>query len=70
MATDPSPLKSAIEEAAAAPESVAADGVVVRGRSIDDLIKADKYLAEQAAAAKPHRGLRFSRVIPPGARGE
>ncbi len=27
----------------------------------------DSYLASKRAATKPHRGLRFSRVVPPGA---
>lgn len=34
--------------------------------SIDELIKAERHLASQRAAAKSHFGLRMTKLIPPG----
>jgi hypothetical protein len=42
------------------------DGVSGTVMSIDDRIKAAKYLASQTAAARNHQGLRFVKLVPPG----
>ena len=31
------------------------------------LVEADRYLASKEAAKKPNRGLRFNKLVPPGA---
>jgi hypothetical protein len=46
------------------PKEASADGVTVKGHSLPELIQAEKHIAAKAAAKKPHRGLRFSRIIP------
>jgi hypothetical protein len=59
-------LTDEIEENAAAPKRVAIDGVSVDEHSLPDQIDADRYLKGQTAASKPHAGLRFVKLIPPG----
>lgn len=62
----PATIADAIEENAKGPQSVSADGVSVSARPIDEQIKADQYLTGKEAATKAHRGLRFTKLIPPG----
>ncbi len=61
-------LDSTIDEHAAAPAEVSADGVTVKEHGLPDQIAADKHLAAKSARAA-HPRLSFSRVqlIPPGA---
>jgi dihydroorotate dehydrogenase len=59
-----------IADAAAAPQSVSADGVTVTNRSMDDLRKAREELANNSNASKPRRGLLFTKMIPGSARGQ
>jgi len=61
-----SDLTAAIEDAAAKPRSVAIDGLSVQQQSVAEVIAADRYLKAQAAAARPHFGLRFTKLVPPG----
>lgn len=58
-----------IADAAAAPQSVSADGVTVTNRSMDDLRKAREELAN-SNASKPRRGVLFTKMIPGSARGQ
>lgn len=59
-------VKDAIEaEGKDAILRVVADGHSVEGRSIGELIEADRYLKAQTAAANGI-GLRFHRTVPPG----
>lgn len=60
-------LSSEIEAAAAQPVEVQNGDQKVKARSLDELIAADKYLAAKAAAATSP-GVRFSKLVPPGAR--
>jgi hypothetical protein len=60
-------LSAQIQAAATGPDSATVDGVTVSGPSPLDLIKAEQYLAARGAAALKHRGLRFTRLRPPGA---
>lgn len=53
-------------DAIAAVQRVSVDGTSVDAMSIDDRIKAAKYLAQQQAQSKNHLGLRFVKLIPPG----
>lgn len=64
----PTTVEEAIEQNALGPASVTnADGQSVSAKDIDQLIEADKYLKAQTAAVQPHFGLRFSKLVPPGA---
>lgn len=62
-----SDLSDEIEAAVSAPKQVTTDGVTVEGRDVDELIKADQYLQNKQAASSKSRGLRFSKISPPGA---
>lgn len=66
--SDPDVIASSAALAAAAlgPKSVTVDGMTTVAQSPADLIAVDKYLRGKAAAASPRRGLRFTRLIPPG----
>lgn len=70
MAT-PETVDEALEQAALGPKRVRTGEFDVEGHSLADLIKAKKELAatDATAAASPHRGMRFSRMIPPGGGG-
>jgi hypothetical protein len=61
-------LTSTIANAAAKPSSGTVDGVTVTQRPLSELIAADKYMAaKNATKNKAHRGLRFGKIVPPGA---
>ena len=60
-------IADAIRENAAGPVKASGDSISVEQHSLQDQIAADRYLASKAAAKQPHRGLRFSRIVPPGA---
>lgn len=63
MATD---LAGTIATAAASPAAASVDGQSVSARPVGDLITADQYLAAKEAAQKRRRGVRFSKLVPPG----
>ena len=63
----PTTIEDAIEQNALGPKRVQVANQSVERQSIDDQIQADQYLSAKQAAAKPHFGLRFSKIIPPGA---
>ena len=63
----PKTIEDAIEQNALGPASVTVAGQTVVQKDIEQQIKADEYLAAKQAAAKPHFGLRFTKIIPPGA---
>lgn len=50
-----------------APVSVSGDAGSVTNRSLTELIEADRYVASKDAASKASRGLRITRLLPPGA---
>lgn len=61
-------LEDTIRDAAAGPLKAATDAVSAENHPLPDLIAADKYLASKAAADNGRtRGLRFSKIVPPGA---
>ncbi len=64
-----SPLKAQITANVAKPDTVSADGVSAKAIPITSQIEADRYLASQVAASKPHRGLLFAKVKTPAADG-
>lgn len=59
-------LEKTIADAADKPKATTTDGVSVTGHSLPELIQADRYLAEQQAAKAGSRGLRVSKLVPPG----
>ncbi|MBL9150302.1 MAG: hypothetical protein JNM94_16555 [Phycisphaerae bacterium] len=60
-------VTQALRDAAVAPKKVSADGTTVEGHDLDKLMAADRHLKSTAAASSPSRGLRFAKIIPPGA---
>lgn len=60
-------LESIIRETASGPKRAANDSESVDAHSLADLIAVDKYLASKEAARRPGVGLRFTKIIPPGA---
>jgi hypothetical protein len=60
-------ITDAIRENASGPSKASGDQGSFEQHSIPDQIAADRYLASKRAANKPHRGMRFTRIIPPGA---
>ena len=60
-------LEDAIRTAAHGPAKVSGDAGSVEQQKLADLIAADKYLVEKCAVEKPRRGLRFNKLVPPGA---
>lgn len=63
----PTTPAEAIEQAALGPKSVTVGNQTTVARDIKELIDADNYLKNAAAAGKSHFGLRFSKLVPPGA---
>lgn len=60
-------ISDAIQENATGPAKATGDQGSFEQHSLQDQIAADRYLAAKAAASKAHRGLRFTRIVPPGA---
>ena len=60
-------LDETITEVAQGPKSVTMDGTKIDALSIDDLVKADQHLAGKIAIQTPNRGIRFNKLVPPGA---
>lgn len=63
----PSDSEAAVEQAALGPKRVTIDGETVEQFSIDELIKAANFAKSQTAAGKDKFGLRFQKLVPPGA---
>lgn len=63
----PTTPEEAIEQGALGPQSVTVDGNSVTQRSIDELIKADQYLAGKSAASNGNEffGMRVRQAVPP-----
>jgi hypothetical protein len=55
-----------IQELASAPQEIRGDEGTVKERPIDEVIKADQYIAAKNTADQPLRGLRVSRCRLPG----
>lgn len=64
---DSTAAADALAAAIAGPAQVTSDGLTVIQHRLDRLIAADKYQAAKCAARDPRRGLRFTRLVPPGA---
>jgi hypothetical protein len=60
-------LDDTIRENAQGPAKATGDSGSVEQHPLEDQIAADKHLAAKQAVKKKHRGLRFSKLAPPGA---
>jgi len=60
-------LETDIEENAQGPKRVTGDSGSVDQHPLPDQIEADKYLAGKTATGTKRLGLRFVKIIPPGA---
>lgn len=61
----PDDIEDIIAEQAAEPASMTTDAGTTTNRSMDDLIKADKHLANKRAAASGSLGIRLTKVVGP-----
>ena len=59
-------LSQAIRDAANAPKKTQVKSTTVEEHPLPDLIAAERHLANKEAARRNHRGIRFSKIIPPG----
>lgn len=60
-------LKDTIRQNAQGPAKAAGDAGSVEQHKLSEQIEADKYLASKEAAQSKKRGLRFNKLVPPGA---
>lgn len=60
-------LDETIRQNAEGPSKASGDAGSVEQHSLRDQIEADRYLESKKAAGKKNRGLRFSKLVPPGA---
>ena len=60
-------LDNTIRENAQGPKRAAGDSGSVEQHSLTEQIEADRYLSSKAAAKSKSRGLRFNKLVPPGA---
>ncbi|MFV0446412.1 MAG: hypothetical protein ACK5Q5_22800 [Planctomycetaceae bacterium] len=67
MPTPESNLDDAIRENAQGPAEAHGDSGGVKQHSLKDQIEADRFLASKQAMKSKSRGVRFSKVRPPGA---
>jgi hypothetical protein len=67
MATPSTNLEQAIADNAAGPKRAQGDSGSVEQHSLKDVVDADRYLASKEAAKRRDRGIRMSRLAPPGA---
>ena len=55
-----------IQTNASSPKRVRGDMGEAEQHSLPDQIAADRHVKSQDATKKPHRGVRFGRIVPPG----
>lgn len=67
MPDEQTDFKDAIRENATGPAEVTIDGQTVKQHSLKDQIEADRHLTTGQAADHPRRGIRFSKLVSPGA---
>ena len=67
MSEETQNLETAILKNASGPKSAQIDGQQVEQHSLDDLIKADKYLALKKASKSRTGGLKFTKLSHSGA---
>lgn len=67
MPTSDNDLADSIAARAAEPKRMSSPEGSVEGQSIGELIEADRYLREKAAARNPTRAMRMMKISRPGA---
>lgn len=60
-------LSNSIRDNAQAPAKASGDAGSVEQHKLTEQIEADRYLASKEAAKSKKRGLRFNKLVPPGA---
>lgn len=60
-------LEDAIRKNAEGPAKASGDAGSVEQHNLSEQMEADRYLASKDAVKKPGRGLRFTKLVPPGA---
>jgi hypothetical protein len=60
-------VDTAIRENAKGPAKASGDAGSVEQHKLTEQIEADRYLASKEAAKSTKRGLRFNKLVPPGA---
>lgn len=60
-------LTDRIEEVAGGPKKVRSDAGEVEQHSLADLLAANQALQGATASEQPHRGIRITKLVPPGA---
>lgn len=60
-------LEEDIRKNAQGPAKASGDAGSVEQHKLAEQIEADRYLASKEAAKQPRRGLRFNKLVPPGA---
>lgn len=60
-------LDATILANAQGPAQASSDAGSFTQQKLTDLIEADRYLASKCAGSKTSRGLRFTKLVPPGA---
>ena len=63
----PDDLEQQIRENAQGPAKASGDAGSVEQHKLTEQIEADRYLASKEAAKSKQRGLRFNKLVPPGA---
>jgi hypothetical protein len=63
----PENISEAITQAALGPKSSTVNGVTLQEHDLDQLIRVEKHLASKTAGTRNHMGLRFGKIVPPGA---
>ena len=61
------PLDDVIRENAQGPAEARGDSSSVKQHSLKDQIEADRFLASKQAVKSKQRGIRFTKLSPPGA---
>lgn len=60
-------LSERVEEVANNPLRVKGDAGEVESHNLEDLVEAARYVDAAAASQRKTRGLRFTKLVPPGA---
>jgi hypothetical protein len=63
----PENISEAILQAALGPKSSTENGRSVQEHDLDQLIRVEKHLASKTAGTRNHFGVRFGKIVPPGA---
>jgi hypothetical protein len=63
----PDELEDKIRDNAAGPAKVSGDAGSVEQHKLTEQVEAAKFLAAKEAVKKKNRGVRFSKLVPPGA---